>query len=135
MSRRPNIVSRHEKKVERRIQIARRERDRAMARPAPALHAGFDEPSTTCIGRGAPAAPIPKAVQAWIDAESREQLKRYRKIAREMNALAPERERWVAEFYERITGPRGFSVHAGTRRTIGRDELPARPDRPWRVVW
>ena len=35
----------------------------------------------------------------------------------------------------RITGPRGFSVHAGTRRTIPKNEIPERPDRPWRLVW
>ena len=70
-----------------------------------------------------------------IDAEARDQLARYRRIAAEMAALAPLRERWVREFFERITGPRGFSVHAGTRRTIRPEELPERPARPWRVVW
>ena len=134
MSRRPNIVSRHERKVERQVQSARRRRDRAMA--ADAAPVGADQaPYITGVSRGAPEAPIPKAVRAWIDEECRVQLKRYRTISREMAALAPERERWVREFFERITGPRGFSVHAGTRRTIRPEELPDRPDRPWRVVW
>lgn len=133
MSRRPNIASRHEQAVARRIQRERKARDaRALhGRPASAP----PDPHITSVGPGAPKAPIPAAVQAWIDEEARQQLRLYRRIAREMEALAPQREQWVKEFFERITGPRGFSVHAGIRRTIPREELPERPRRPWRVVW
>jgi hypothetical protein len=74
-------------------------------------------------------------VKAWIDEESRQQMTFYRRISREMERLAPDRARWVREFYRRISGPRGFSVHAGTRRTIPRSEIPKEPRRPWRVVW
>lgn len=133
MSRRPNIVSAHETRVERSIQKARRARDVGMNKTK-ATNVAL-APYITCVGRGAPAEPIPPAVQAWIDEDARQQLRHYRTIAREMAELAPERERWVKEFFERICGPRGFSVHAGTRRTIPRDELPPRPRRPWRVIW
>jgi hypothetical protein len=117
---------------------ARRQRDAALraAMGKKARRNGpVPDPYITCVGRGAPARPVPPQVQAWIDAEARDQLARYRRIAAEMAALAPLRERWVREFFERITGPRGFSVHAGTRRTIRPEELPERPARPWRVVW
>lgn len=137
MSRRPHVQSAHEKRVEREIQRARKARDTAAraGRGAPAPRGDTPEPTITCVGRGAPKEPIPRAVQAWIDEEVKQQLRYYRQISREMEALAPQRERWVAEFFERITGPRGFSVHAGARRTIPREELPERPRRPWRVVW
>jgi len=74
-------------------------------------------------------------VRAWIEQEEKDQLRHYRRITREMDDLAPLRNRWVKEFLERISGPRGFSVHAGNRRTIKKSEIPKRPRRPWRVVW
>lgn len=132
-SDRPHVKTRREARIARREQEQRRARDRRLARRAPATVAL--EPVVTSVGRGAPASPIPPAVRAWIDEEARLQLARYRRIAREMAALAPQRERWVKEFFERITGPRGFSVHAGVRRTIPVEELPPRPPRPWRVIW
>jgi hypothetical protein len=140
MSSRPKVQTPHERRVDRQIAAARRQRDAALRAESRQKQktAGSQppaEPYITCVGRGAPARPVPPRVQAWIDAETRDQLVRYRRIAAEMAALAPARERWLREFFERITGPRGFSVHAGTRRTIRPEELPARPARPWRVVW
>jgi hypothetical protein len=136
MSSRPSIQSPRERQTERAVQAARRKRDAAIkagSKGSPV--AARPEPFITCHGRGRPAEPIPGDVRAWIDQETRAQLARYRRIVRAMDALAPLRERWVREFYDRITGPRGFSVHAGTRRTLARHELPERPQRPWRVVW
>lgn len=136
MSKRPNIQTRHEQRIERTVQTERRKRDAAMKAAGRASTAATAPvPSITCYGRGRPAGPIPQSVQTWIDQQARAQMKRYRRLVRDMDALAPLRERWVAEFFERITGPRGFSVHAGTRRTIRPEELPVRPNRPWRVVW
>ena len=137
MSRRPNIQSSHEQKIERGIQHVRQVRDRAVkaASRAPKAGAEVPEPYITCVGRGPTGRPVPAAVRRWITAENREQLKHYRRISLEMIALNPLREKWVKAFYERITGPRGFSLHAGLRRTIAKSELPARPNRPWRVVW
>jgi hypothetical protein len=137
MSRRPKVQTRHERATDRATQQARRARDRAIAASTPAreIPAALLEPVKCCVGRGAPARPIPKAVQAWIAEESAQQLKHYRRIAREMDALGPQRDAWAREFFDRITGPRGFSVHAGMRKTIARSALPERPDRHWRVVW
>ncbi len=137
MSRRPRIQSKHEKQVERRIQAARQARDRAghAAGRRPRGRGIPPEPQVFGVGRGPVDHPIPRAVRKWIEEESREQLKHYRRISQEMEALSPLRDQWVRQFYERITGPRGFSVHAGTRRTIPQSDLPERPARPWRVVW
>lgn len=136
MSKRPNVQSARERAVERDTQRARQARDaRLSAERGRRRTATTPEPTITCVGRGPVGGSIPPAVQAWIDREAADQLRRYGRIAAEMETLAPARERWVREFYERITGPRGFSVHAGQRRTIAAGELPERPRRPWRVVW
>jgi hypothetical protein len=74
------------------------------------------------------------AVKAWVQREVREQERRYRRIVAEMEALAPLRERWIEEFYERIQ-TRGYSVHAGIRRRIRPEEIPPRPRRKLRVVY
>jgi hypothetical protein len=135
MSRRPRVVSRHEKSVERRVQKARSARDRKnRAEPLPDRTGGRPEPHI--LSRDLePVEELPTAVRAWIEAEGGKQIRRYRRIFRQQEELAPMRDRWVKEFFARITGPRGFSVHAGTRRTIPKGEIPKRPRRPWRVVW
>lgn len=74
------------------------------------------------------------AVRAWIRREIREQEVRYRKIVREMEALEPQRELWIHEFFERIQ-TRGYCVHAGIRRRIKPREIPRRPRRKLRVVY
>jgi hypothetical protein len=73
-------------------------------------------------------------VRAWIRREIREQEARYRKIVREMEALEPQREQWILDFFERIQ-TRGYSVHAGIRRRIKPHEIPRRPRRKLRVVF
>jgi hypothetical protein len=133
---RPKIQHPHEHRIEGAIQKARRERNASMKAKAPARgKAALPGPEKFCVGRGPSPVPIPPAVKAWIRREEAQQLANYEAIAREVAALAPMREQWVREFYARITGPRGFSVHAGQRRTIRADEVPARPKRPWRVLW
>jgi hypothetical protein len=134
MSRRPNIQTTVEKKVERTIQADRQKRDRAMKAASKAKTTRL-EPVVTCVGRGPVKGKIPPSVQKWISAESAEQLKHYYRISAESQEMAPLRDAWLKEFYARITGPRGFSIHAGTRRTIAKSEIPARPKRLWRVVW
>ena len=85
--------------------------------------------------RSAPAAPArPPEVGAWLRREVREQEARYRKIVAEMETLAPQRERWIAEFYERIQ-TRGFNVHADVRRRVRPEEIPPPPRRKLRVVF
>lgn len=73
-------------------------------------------------------------ISSWMKEEGREQKERYKKIVAEMDAIEPERERWIAEFQERIQ-TRGFSVHAGIRRQIKPEELYPRPKRKLKVVW
>ena len=134
MSRRPNIQSARETIVERALQADRRRRNATMR--ARAAKAGAPvEPYITCYGRGPVAHSVPKAVQRWIVRETRAQLSHYRAIVAAMDRLTPLRDEWVKAFHERITGPRGFSVHAGQRRTIPKSEIAARPRRAWRVVW
>jgi len=85
----------------------------------------------------APATPFanrPLAVQEWIRAEIREQERRYRAIVKEMEALEPRRERWIAEFLQRIQ-TRGFNVHAQIMRRIKPEELYPRPKRRLKVVF
>lgn len=143
LSRRPNVASAREKRDERGIIAARRKRDREMkaeskkavaarsaankkARPKP-------EPVVYSYSRGP--VDMPKKVQAWLQQEVADQNKRYRKIYKEIDELEPQRNQWAKEFFQRISGPRGFSVDGGTRRTIKKSELPKKPRRYWRVVW
>ncbi len=137
MSKRPNIVSDHEKAVEAEIQQARAERDREMrsAMETIAVDGAEAKPYIRSFSRGPAKHEVPPEVEAWIEREDRAQMGRYLRISNEIACLSPLRDRWVEEFFERITGPRGYSVHAGTRRTIPEDQIPARPDRPWRLVW
>jgi len=74
------------------------------------------------------------AVKAWLKQELKEQQGRYKKIVADMQALAPQREQWIKEFFERLQ-TRGFSVHAGIRRKIQSEEIPQRPKRKLRVVY
>jgi hypothetical protein len=137
MSKRPKIQSKREKRVEKKIQAARKTRDReARARGTKVeVSKKVPEPYILSFSRGPAPGPVPRKVKAWIEAESKQQMTFYRRIYREMERLAPDRARWVKEFYQRISGPRGFSVHAGTRRTIPKNEIPKKPRRPWRVLW
>ena len=137
MSKRPNIASQHEKGIERQIQKERRQRDQAAKERRAAARRGSSVPAPEILSfsRGPVPHPVPPRVRAWIEAESKSQLGHYRRIAREAERLEPDRKQWVKEFFRRITGPRGYSVHAGTRRTIPKSDIPRKPRRPWRVVW
>jgi len=72
--------------------------------------------------------------QQWIRDESAEQDKRYQQIVKEMDDLSEERDIWVEKFFGRIQ-TRGFNVHYNNRRQIPDDEIPTRPDRPFKVVF
>ncbi len=73
-------------------------------------------------------------VETWLRQELKEQEARYKKIVREMDALAPKRDRWIEEFLQRIQ-TRGFNVHSSILRKIKREEIPKRPKRKFRVVY
>ncbi len=74
-------------------------------------------------------------VEKWLQEEFGEQRERYEKIAKEMNIdLAQQREIWIQEFYARITTI-GFNVHADLKKIIKKEELFAKPDREFKVVF
>jgi len=111
---------------------------KAVGKPA-AAGRGRHTPAKASRARrpAAPTVPFanrPLAVQEWIRAELREQEKRYRAIVKQMEALEPQREQWIAEFLERIQ-TRGFNVHAQVMRRIKPDELYPRPKRRLKVVF
>ena len=70
----------------------------------------------------------------WIRDEGAEQEKRFQQIVKDMDDLAEERDVWVENFFKRIQ-TRGFNVHYDNRRQIPDEELPERPDRPFKVVF
>lgn len=74
------------------------------------------------------------AAKEWIRDESAEQEERYKQIVKEMDDLSEQRDVWVEKFFERIQ-TRGFNVHYDNRRAIPAEELPKRPDRPFKVVF
>jgi hypothetical protein len=88
--------------------------------------------STTIRGNLRPK--MTKEEAAWVKQELAEQVDRYKKIVQEMEALAPQREKWVAEFLSRIQ-TRGFHVHAAIRRAIPKHEIRPRDGRPLQVVF
>ena len=71
---------------------------------------------------------------AGIDEEIAEQQLRYQAIVKAMEELAPTRERWYAEFLDRIQ-MRGFNVDGDMRVKIQHEDIPLRPDRPHKVVY
>ncbi|MGD9599865.1 MAG: hypothetical protein AB7G76_04500 [Steroidobacteraceae bacterium] len=75
-----------------------------------------------------------REVEAWLKREIAEQKTRYRKIVAEQDALAPKRDKWVAEFLERIQ-TRGTHVHFNMMRKVRPEEIPVRPKRKFRVVF
>ena len=74
------------------------------------------------------------AEKAWIATELEEQVARYQKIVEEMEALTPQREKWVAEFLERIQ-TRGFHWHDSNKRVIPPEEIRPQDGRELRVVY
>lgn len=75
-----------------------------------------------------------REVEAWLRREIAEQKVRYRSIVAEQDALAPKRDKWVAEFLQRIQ-TRGTHVHFNMMRKVRPEEIPSRPKRKFRVVF
>ncbi len=74
-------------------------------------------------------------VERWLRDEVQAQEARYRAIEQAMNVeLAEERDVWVAEFLERIQ-TRGTNVHYDQLRVVKPDEVPRKPNRPFKVVF
>ena len=75
-----------------------------------------------------------REVEAWLRKEEVEQRKRYRKIVAEQEALSPKRDKWIAQFLQRIQ-TRGFHVHYDQMRKVRPEEIPVKPKRKFRVVF
>jgi hypothetical protein len=74
-------------------------------------------------------------VERWLQEEIEEQEGRYRAIEQAMNVeLAPQREIWVGEFLGRIQ-TRGTNVHYDQLRVVKPNEVPRKPNRPFKVVF
>ena len=74
-------------------------------------------------------------VEAWIKQEVEEQEERYRAVSRDMEDLAPMREKWYQEFFDRITTT-GFNDDGDTKVVIKSEDLPVRAEgRRDQVVW
>lgn len=75
-----------------------------------------------------------REVEAWLRKEVAEQKVRYRKIVKEQDDLEPTRNKWIAEFLQRIQ-TRGVHVHFDQMRKVRPEEIPTKPKRKFRVVF
>lgn len=75
-----------------------------------------------------------KEMAAWMKENVAEQKKRYAAIVKEQEGLAPQREKWVAQFLQ-IIQTRGFNVTGDQRRVIKREEIAKKPKGPHQVVF
>lgn len=72
--------------------------------------------------------------QSWIKENLAEQKKRYAAIVKEQDELAPQREKWVAEFLQ-IIQTRGFNVNGDMKRVIKPSEIAKKPKGKHQVVF
>ena len=70
--------------------------------------------------------------QEWLERNVAEQEARRATIETEMDELAPQRDHWIDEFFDRIQRW-GFNFNGDQRRKISKEELPPKPDRPFKV--
>jgi hypothetical protein len=75
-----------------------------------------------------------REVEAWLRKEVAEQKLRYRKIVKEQDSIAAKRDKWVADFLQRIQ-TRGVHVHFDQMRKVRPEEIPTQPKRKFRVVF
>ena len=75
-----------------------------------------------------------REAERWMKQETREQKSRYKKIVAEQEALSSRRDKWIADFLERIQ-TRGFNVHADMLRKIPQEQIPKKPKRKFKVVF
>ncbi len=68
-----------------------------------------------------------KEVEEWIKEESAEQELRYTKIAQQMDDLAPIREKWYQEFFDRISTA-GFNEDGDLKIPVKPEDLPVKPE-------
>jgi hypothetical protein len=78
---------------------------------------------------------VPPEVQDWIKGEIEAQEKRYVKIDKAMKDMAPRREQWYQEFFDRIT-TLGYNMDGDDKMLIDPKDLPVKPEGcEDRVVW
>jgi len=77
---------------------------------------------------------ITEAQQAWLDKNLAEQRDRHATIIDDMEQLSAQRDLWIEGFLERLQ-TRGFNYNCDQLRKILKDELPVKPDRPFKVVF
>ncbi len=75
-----------------------------------------------------------REVESWLRKEVIDQKSRYRKIVKEQEALTPKRDKWIADFLQRIQ-TRGVHVHFDQMRKVRPEEIPTKPKRKFRVVF
>ena len=75
-----------------------------------------------------------KSEEQWLEEEMAEQVVRRKVIVKAMDELAPQRDVWYAEFFERIQ-TRGFNHDGDARTKIKADDIPVKPARPHKVVY
>ncbi|TDJ46299.1 MAG: hypothetical protein E2O50_00090 [Gammaproteobacteria bacterium] len=74
------------------------------------------------------------AQREWRDRNLAEQKQRHADIVEDMEQLAARRDEWIEAFLERIQ-TRGFNYNCDALRKILKEELPVKPDRPFKVVY
>lgn len=73
--------------------------------------------------------------KAWIDEEVVDQEARFQKLNGEMKDLAPQREVWYQEFFDRLSTI-GFNMDGDEKMLIKREDLPVKPEgREDLVIW
>ena len=70
----------------------------------------------------------------WLDQEIKDQQARYDRIVKAMDEMSPTREKWYAEFLERIQN-RGFNVDGDRRMKVKLADIPVKPSGPHKVVY
>jgi len=66
-------------------------------------------------------------VKAWLEEEIAEQEERFKLIEKEMEDLAPTREKWYQEFFDRIT-TLGFNMDGDDKVKLSPADLPVKPE-------
>ena len=78
---------------------------------------------------------VPPEVREWMEGEIAAQEARFAKIDQAMQDLAPTREKWYQEFFDRITTI-GFNMDGDDKMVIQPEQLPVKPEgRKDQVVW
>lgn len=75
-----------------------------------------------------------QGAQNWLKENIAEQKQRYAAIVEEQDALAPQREKWVAQFLKAIQTT-GFNVSGDLKRIIKPGEIARKPKGKHQVIF